>query len=83
MSSVADLAGGDAEVNRKIIESVFNGEIGPCADIVILNAAAALYVAGIAESIKEGVAAARSSINNFAARKKLNELIVYPVMPKI
>ena len=50
--------GGDAEQNAKIIEALLNGETGDKHNLVSLNAGAALYVAGKADSIAAGVAMA-------------------------
>jgi anthranilate phosphoribosyltransferase len=55
----ADLAGGSLERNAAIIRSVLDGAKGPCADATALNAGAALYVAGAAIDLAEGVARAR------------------------
>ncbi|HVL01621.1 MAG TPA: anthranilate phosphoribosyltransferase [Dongiaceae bacterium] len=57
-----------------MVKAVLGKEQGPAADIVALNAGAALYVAGIADSIKEGVALAQDAIGSGLALAKLNEL---------
>ena len=55
MCSPQDLKGGSAEVNAKIMQSILLGEEkGPKRDITLINAGAALYVAGKAESIEDG-----------------------------
>lgn len=69
------LAGGTAEENATILRSILEGEKGVRRDIVILNAGGALYVAGIAESIGEGVELAARSIDSGAARQKLDSFI--------
>lgn len=76
-TELSELAGGDVEKNKKIIEAVINGEKGAPRDIVVLNAGAGLYVAGVADSIKEGVRLSQNSIDNRAALKKLNSLIEF------
>jgi len=58
------LAGGDARVNAAITLSVLGGEPGPARDVVVLNAAAALLVAGRVDSVAEGVVLAAESIDN-------------------
>jgi anthranilate phosphoribosyltransferase len=68
------LAGGEPKDNARIIEAVLGGEPGPCADVVVLNAGAAIYVAGLSESIQEGVEQARAAIASGAAREKLRQL---------
>ena len=57
------------------VEAVLANEPGPSRDVVILNAAAALYVAGVVPSLWDGVAAAREALATGAARAKLDELV--------
>jgi anthranilate phosphoribosyltransferase len=57
------LAGGTAEENAAIIESIFAGDAGPRRDVILLNAGAALVVAGAADGLAEGVEAARAAID--------------------
>ena len=73
--TLEDYRGGTPGENTKIILDIFHGKItGPKRDIVLMNAGAALVVAGKAESIKEGVNIAAKSIDNGAALAKLEEL---------
>jgi anthranilate phosphoribosyltransferase len=58
------LVGGTAEENAAIIESIFGGETGPRRDVVLLNAGAALDVAGASDGLTEGIAAARKAIDD-------------------
>jgi len=58
------LAGGDAQLNAAITISVLGGEPGPARDVVLLNAGAALYAAGRADDVAEGVALAAASIDS-------------------
>jgi anthranilate phosphoribosyltransferase len=58
------LAGGDAQLNSAIALSVFGGEPGPARDVVLLNAGAALFVAGRAADVREGVGMATASIDS-------------------
>jgi anthranilate phosphoribosyltransferase len=58
-----DLQGGDIARNAEVLREVLNGARGPKRDIVLLNAGAALYVAGLAGSIKEGTALAAQAID--------------------
>lgn len=69
-----DLAGGTPEENAAALRRVLAGEEGPLADITALNAGAAIYVAGRAESIEAGYAAGREALRSGAARSKLEEL---------
>jgi len=61
------LAGGDAQLNSAIAMSVFGGEPGAARDVVILNAGAALFVAGRAADVAEGIALASDAIDSGAA----------------
>jgi anthranilate phosphoribosyltransferase len=57
------LAGGDAAANAGIAQEVLAGERGPRRDVVLLNAAAALVVAGRARDLREGVGAAGEAVD--------------------
>jgi anthranilate phosphoribosyltransferase len=59
----AALAGGTAEENAAIVESVFAGETGARRDVVLLNAGAALVAAGVARDVPEGIEAARAALD--------------------
>lgn len=72
---VSILKGGTAADNAEIIRAVLGGESSGRRDIVLLNAGAALHVAGIAESMAAGVELAASSIDSGAAMDKLNAFI--------
>ncbi len=69
------LAGGDAAENARILRNILEGETGVRRDIVLLNAAAALYTVGAAESIDAGVEQAGGSIDSGAALEKLDRFI--------
>ena len=58
-----------------VIRAVLAGESGPAADITILNAAAAIYVSGIASGLENGIARARASIDTGRARDVLDRLV--------
>ena len=70
-----DLKGGDAVRNAEALRAVLDGVKGPYRDIVLLNAGAAILVAGKAASLKEGVAAAASAIDDGKARAALTRLV--------
>lgn len=72
-----DLSGGIASDNAKILMDVLNGKSGSKRDIVILNAAAAIYAADKADSIKDGIGLASESIDSGSALKKLQLLREY------
>jgi anthranilate phosphoribosyltransferase len=65
------------EKSRERILAVLAGEPGPSLDVVLLNAAAALYVAGVAGSLWDGVAIAREAVKSGAARAKLDRLVAF------
>lgn len=69
-----ELVGGDSKENAKIILSILNGDRGPKRDIVVLNAAAALYVGRATKDIQSGIAMAEELIDSGKALNKLNEL---------
>jgi anthranilate phosphoribosyltransferase len=69
-----DLKGGDVAENVRVAKIVLSGAEGPKRDIVVVNAAAALYVAGAAETLLDGAALAAASIDSGAARSKAEEL---------
>lgn len=73
--SIEELAGGDARMNAEIARRVLDGEDGARRDVVIANAGAALYVADLAPTIRDGVALAREAIESKAARDKLQQLV--------
>jgi len=68
------LRGGTAQENAAVARSILDGEEGPRRDVVLLNAAAALYAAGKAETLAEGVERARESLDSGAAAAKLEAL---------
>ncbi len=67
--------GGAPEENAAILRNLFQGDVGPKMDIVLLNAAAAICAGGKADSLQEGVETARQSILSGVARQKLDDLI--------
>lgn len=69
------LVGGEPAENATAARRVLGGERGPHRDIVVLNAGAALVVAGVASGLREGIAAATESIDSGAAAAALDALI--------
>jgi anthranilate phosphoribosyltransferase len=69
------IKGGDAEVNAKALRALLDGTTGPYRDTVLMNAGAALVVAGKAKDLGEGVALAAASIDRGKARERLDELV--------
>jgi anthranilate phosphoribosyltransferase len=70
------LRGGDAETNAAALKGVLEGKKGPLRDVTVLNAAAALVVAGAAADLQSGVALAQKSIESGEAEGRLDRLIV-------
>jgi anthranilate phosphoribosyltransferase len=70
-----DLQGGDAKANAAILEAILSGEdTGPKCDIVLLNAAAALACAGLADHMGDAIETARETIASGAALERLRLL---------
>jgi anthranilate phosphoribosyltransferase len=69
------LRGGDADANAEALQGVLNGKPSPYRDVALLNAAAALIVAGRARDLKEGVALGAKSIDSGAAAARLKHLV--------
>jgi anthranilate phosphoribosyltransferase len=70
-----DLTGGDAAVNAEIIRRVLDGQRGAPRDAVLLNAGAALFISGRAESVASGIRLASEAINSGAARSTLERMV--------
>ena len=71
----SDLLGGDVARNVEIARSVLAGDHGPPRDVVLLNAGAALEVAGVAPSIADGIATAAASIDEGRAATALRRWV--------
>lgn len=71
----ADLRGGDAAFNSAMLRAILAGWSGACRDIVVLNAAAGLMVAGLADDLGSGAEAAAAAIDDGRAAAKLEALI--------
>src|SRR5687767_3583980 len=70
-----DLRGGDAAANASILREIFAGQKGPRRDVVLLNAGAALFIAGKAASVREGIERSGHAIDSGAVRAKLDAMI--------
>jgi anthranilate phosphoribosyltransferase len=70
------VAGGSPEENAAIARRVFAGESGPHRDIVCLNAAAGLFVAGVVDDIASGVVRAQAALDSGAAAGVLERLVI-------
>ena len=67
----------NSEESYAIMKRVLSGEMGPCRDIVVLNAAAALYCADVASSMEEGIVLAVDAIDSGKALNKQQIFIEY------
>jgi anthranilate phosphoribosyltransferase len=74
-TTIDRLKGGDAAYNADALRGLLRGDEGPYRDIVLLNAGAALLVAGKAQSIKQGVMLAASAIDDGRAAAALDRLV--------
>jgi len=74
-TAITALAVEGAAQSLEVINGVLAGEPGPARDIVLLNAGAAIYVAGLADTLAAGIARAAEVIDSGAAAKKLEALV--------
>lgn len=72
-----DLKGGGKKENARIIRSILNGEKGAKRDIVLINAGAAIMIAGKADSLAQGIEKAENAIDSKNALQKLDQLIEF------
>ena len=63
--------------SREMIVAVLGNQPGPAHNIVAMNAGAAIYVAGVAKTLKEGIERARAAIASGEAKKKLDEFVAF------
>jgi anthranilate phosphoribosyltransferase len=73
--ALADLRGGDAAENAAVLRALLDGAPGPIRDIVLLNAGAALHVAGKAEDLRGGMRLAAAAIDGGGARTALARMV--------
>ena len=74
---ISEIQGGDTKANAEIIRRIVDGEKSPRRDVVLLNAAAALVVAGRADSMSEAMPMVAESLDSGAAREKLVKLVEF------
>jgi anthranilate phosphoribosyltransferase len=72
--AAAELAGGDAQTNARLVRAVLGGASGPRTDAVLFNAAGALVAAGLAEDLGAGVEQARAAVGDGRGTRLLREL---------
>lgn len=75
LADPATLKGGDPQTNATALRALLDGQRGAYRDIVLLNAAAALTVAGRVDGLEAGIAMAATAIDGGGARRTLNRLI--------
>ncbi|MEM8844721.1 MAG: anthranilate phosphoribosyltransferase [Pseudomonadota bacterium] len=76
-SSLDDIQVEDVSQSADIIKNILDGKLGVAADIVALNAGAAIYVADKTETLEVGVRTAQERIRSGAAKEKLSQLILF------
>ena len=74
-AALDDVRGGSPEENADIVRRIFAGETGPRRDLAVLNAGAAIYVAGQADDLEGGVRAAAAPIDEGRASATLEQLV--------
>jgi len=82
-ASLEEVAGGAPAENAAASRAVLGGEPGPRRDLVLLNAGAAIYVGGRAESLSDGVARAAETIDSGAGKDLLDRLIAASAAPAL
>jgi anthranilate phosphoribosyltransferase len=82
-AELESVAGGTPEQNATVTRAVLAGDPGPHRDLVLLNAAAAIYVGGLATDLEQGVAKAGESIDSGAAADVLERLIAATAAPAV
>jgi len=73
-TDIREISGGDKNKNAEITLSIFNGEMGPKREIVLMNSAAAIVVAGLAAGFAEAKEIAAEAIDSGNALRKLKEI---------
>ncbi len=76
-ADLAEIKAADSEASLNIIKSVLDNVEGAAKDIVCLNAGAAIYVSGLADSLKAGIEKAQSVIADGSAKTKFESLVEY------
>ncbi len=72
---IASIQVNNSDQAKAMLISVLENKKGPARDIVLLNAGAAVYVSGIADTLAQGIRAAQRAIESGAALQKLHELV--------
>ena len=75
LGSLNDIKADDAESSLKLIQQALDGHDGAAKDIIAMNAGAAIYVCGIADSLQAGIDTAMEILNSGAAHQKLDDFV--------
>jgi anthranilate phosphoribosyltransferase len=75
VSDAAAVPGGNPQQNAEIARRIFAGEQGPARDLAVLNAGAAIYAGGIADSLEQGVRAAERAIDSGVAEAAVERFV--------
>ena len=73
---ITEIKADGAAHSLEIIRHLLEDHAGPAKDIVILNAGAAIYASGVADTLKEGIEKAKVAISSGEARNRLDQLII-------
>lgn len=76
IASLQDISVANVEESRAMLLSVLDNKPGAARDIVLLNAGAAIYVAGVSDTLENGVKKAAETIASGAAKEKLRQLVI-------
>jgi anthranilate phosphoribosyltransferase len=74
-----EVPGGDPDQNAETAKRIFDGERGPARDLAVLNAGAAIYAAGAADSLSDGVRVAEHAVDDGAAAGALERFVARTV----
>jgi len=75
VSAIETIQVQNSDQSKALLQSVLDNQPGPALDIVLLNAGAAIYVSGVADTLKQGVIRARAAVESGAAKEKLRQLV--------
>jgi anthranilate phosphoribosyltransferase len=75
LHDVASIKVANADASKKMILEVLSGKTGSAREIVLLNAGAAIYVAGLVDSLQDGISKAAETLDSGRAQQKLEQLI--------
>jgi anthranilate phosphoribosyltransferase len=74
-ASISELKGDSPDGNAEIVRSILSGRDGAPRDVALLNAAGAIFVSGMSDTLSEGLGEAKESVDSGRAKRKLNDWI--------